>query len=63
MLFYKDKIIVADTTQARSHIYYDHDYKDKLRVGRILNLVDNDEKRGGWWLANHLTELSILRSN
>jgi hypothetical protein len=62
-LFYSDKIIFADRTQASSHIYRDHDYHDKLKVARILNLITDDEKRSAWWLANHLAELSIIRSN
>jgi hypothetical protein len=63
MLFYKDKIIHVDRNRACSHIYYDHDYTDKLRTGRLLDILNEDEKRSAWWLANHLAELSIIRTD
>jgi hypothetical protein len=50
MLYDQDKIVKADKTQGRSHIFYDHDYKDKLRAARLVGIVEEDEKRGagGW---------------
>ena len=63
MLFYNDKIISVDRTQTCSHIYYDHDYKDKLRAGRLVGIINENEKRSARWLANHLADLSILRSD
>ena len=61
MLFYNDRIISADRTQACSHIYFQHDYTDKIKAGRLVGIVDDNEKRGALWLAYQLTELSILR--
>ncbi|MBN4046077.1 hypothetical protein JYT57_00165 [Nitrosarchaeum koreense] len=61
MMFYTDKIISANKTQACNHIYYDHDYTDKLRVGRLVDIINEDEKRSAWWLSSHLSELSFLR--
>jgi hypothetical protein len=61
MLFYKDKIIHVDRNQACSHIYHDHDYTDKIRTGKLLGILNEDEKRSALWLANHLAELSIIR--
>lgn len=61
MLFYKDRVVTADRGQACSHIYYDHDYTEKLRAGRMTCIVKEDERRGARWLANHLAELSFLQ--
>lgn len=60
MLFYKDKTIHVGRKQASSHIYYDHDYKDKLRAGRITEIINDNESRSAWWLSDHLAELSFI---
>ncbi|WP_148702684.1 hypothetical protein [Nitrosopumilus piranensis] len=59
MLFYNDKTIHASRNQAASHIYYDHDYHDKLRTGRIVGIIKEHEKRSAWWLSENLAELSF----
>jgi len=61
MLFYNDRIISADRTQACSHIFYQHDYTDKIKAARLVGIVNDNEKRSAWWLANQLTELSFVR--
>ncbi len=61
MLFYDDRTISADRTQACSHIYFQHDYTDKIKAGRLVGIVNDNEKRSASWLTNQLTELSILR--
>lgn len=60
-LFYNDKIILANKTQACYHVYHDHDYIDKLKAGRFVQIIKNDEKRSAKWLTNHLAELSIVK--
>lgn len=60
MLFYNDKTIHVDRNQARHHIYYDHDYQDKLRSARIIDLIEENEIRSAWWLSDHLSELSFV---
>ncbi len=60
-LHYRDSTIYVDRNQAEKHIYYDHDYTEKLNAARFVGLVTEDEKRSALWIANHLAELSIIR--
>ncbi|MBM3896805.1 MAG: hypothetical protein FJ360_03595 [Thaumarchaeota archaeon] len=62
MLFYKDQTILADRLQTKNHIYYHHDYNDKLRAARLAGLIEEDEKRSAAWLTDRLVELSIVRN-
>ena len=59
-LHYNDKLIHAERTQIKHHIYHDHDYTDKLRAARAIGLIETDEKRSADWLSVHLAELSII---
>ena len=62
-LHYHDSIISVDRNQAENHIYYDHDYTEKINAARFVGLVSEDNKRSAWWLTHHLTELSFLKGN
>ena len=62
-LHYHDSTTNVDRNQAEKHLYYDHDYTEKLHTARFVGLVLEDEKRNARWLTSHLAELSILRSN
>lgn len=62
-LHYHDSIISVDRNQAEKHIYYDHDYTEKLQAARFVGLVPENEKRGASWMARQLTELSVLKEN
>ncbi len=50
-------------TQAKVHIYRDHDYVEKIRAARLVGIIGEDEKRSAEWLAAHLAELSFIREN
>jgi len=56
----KDKLIHAERTQIKHHIYHDHDFTDKLRTARVIGLIESDKKRSAEWLSVYLTELSII---
>jgi len=59
-LYYKDELIHAERLQIKNHIYYDHDYTDKLKSARAIDLIGTNEKRSADWLSAHLAELSII---
>ena len=59
-LRYKDKLILAERIQIKHHIYYDHDFTDKLRTAKAICLIETYEKRSAEWLSFHLAELSII---
>lgn len=56
----KDVIIYAERLQAKTHIYNQHSYDEKLRAARHIHLIKEYER---WWseqLTNQLVELSII---
>ena len=55
-----DKLIHAERTQIKYHIYHDHDYTNTLRAAIVIGLTGTDEKRSAEWLSTHLAELSII---
>ena len=54
-LFYKDEIIHANKSQIKNHIYYDHDYLEKLKEAVKRGLIDSiEERRSPKWLVDKL---------
>lgn len=59
MLFYKDHTRDTDIHFLRKHIWR-HDYKDKLKAARLLELISECERPSKRYLNETLTELSII---
>lgn len=57
-----DKVIEVEFLQAKNHIKYDHDYKEKQEKAFELGLISNiEERRSSEWFAEQIAAASILK--
>lgn len=51
--------VLADSSQIKRHLKYDHDYREKQETAFSLGLVDSIyEKRSLTWLVDSLSDFS-----
>ena len=54
-----DRLLYVQKSDAKVHIYAQHNYQQKVKAGRILELIQEDQIQGADWLTEKLVELSI----
>lgn len=55
------KLVYADKSQIKNHIFRDHDYLEKLEAAATLGLIhDISEHRSPSWLAEGLVDFSLV---
>jgi len=53
--------ILADLSQIKRHLKYDHDYKEKQETAFSLGLINSiSEKRSPIWFVNALSDFSKM---
>jgi len=58
---YNTHPVLADSSQIKRHLKYDHDYKEKQETAFSLGLIGSiDEKRSPIWFVNSLSDFSKI---
>jgi len=58
---YNTHPVLADSSQIKRHLKYDHDYKEKQETAFSLGLINSiNEKRSLTWFVNSLSDFSKM---
>lgn len=55
--------VLADSSQIKRHLKYDHDYREKQETAFSLGLIDSNEKHSPTWLVDSLSDFSKVEKH